>query len=121
MNTNTIRVGLDTTRCAPELRAAVEHGASTLTIYGPRAGRRVVRFRDIEDPDGEGIAAEAELVATLPMGRLLAGQVALETRSELDMMRQATGIEVWVVVSGDLAEQWQPDGGPGGTPVSVAA
>ena len=109
----TIRVGLDTTRCTPALRAAVEHGADTLTITGPRSGRRVVRFRDVEH------AVEAG--ATLPHGRLTYGQVQYECRGALDMMRQATGIEWWLVVSGDLAEQYTPDGGPGGTPVSIAA
>lgn len=109
----TIRVGLDTTRCTPALRAAVEHGAETLTISGPRSGRRLVRFRDV--------AVAGDAVESLPLGRLTVGQWAFEHRSPIDMMVQATGIEWWIVVSGDLAEQYQPDGGPGGTPVSVAA
>lgn len=112
-NLTTIRVGLDTTRCTPALRAAVEHGADTLAITGPSIGRRLVRYRDVPVA---GDAAEA-----LPLGRLAVGQWAFEHRSDLDMMVQATGIEWWIVVSGDLAEQYQPDGGPGGTPVSVAA
>ena len=116
-----LRIGLDTTRASPELRAIVEHGAGTLTLTGPRSGTRLVRFRDIEDPDGEGIAAEEELVGTLPMGRLMAGQVTLETRGPLDMMRQATGIETWLVVRGDLAEQFTPTTDGPGTPIAVAA
>jgi len=119
MNTNTIRVGLDTTRCTPELRAAVEHGAGTLTISGPRSGKRLVRFRDV--PAGSLAEFEAGVLESLPLGRLQVHQWNLEHRCDIDMMRIATGIEAWLVVSGDLAEQWTPDGGPGGTPVSVAA
>lgn len=111
--TNTIRVGLDTTRCTPALRAAVEHGADSMTITGPRAGRRVVRFRDLPDAD--------TAMDFLPLGRIFRHQWEIEDRSDIDMMRQTTGIETWLVVRGDLAEQYQPDGGPGGTPVSVAA
>jgi hypothetical protein len=113
MTTPTIRVGLDTTRCTPALRVAVEHGAGTLTISGPSIGRRVFRYRDV--PTAE------DAVEALPLGRLMRHQWDLEDRHALDMMRVATGIETWLVVRGDLAEQYQPDGGPGGTPVSVAA
>ena len=118
-----IRVGLDTTRCTPELRAAVEHGAGTLTISGPRSGRRLVRFRDVAPADTlDGGYDETPVESLgLPLGRIFRHQWELEDRSDLDMMRQATGIETWLVVRGDLAEQYQPDGGPGGTPVSVAA
>lgn len=115
--TTTLRVGLDTTRCTPALRAAVEHGAETLAITGPSIGRRVVRYRDIPD----AIAVFDGIESVLPLGRLMRHQWDLEDRHALDMMRTATGIETWLVVRGDLAEQYQPDGGPGGTPVSVAA
>ena len=112
-NPPTIRVGLDTTRCTPALRAAVEHGADSMTITGPRSGRRVVRYRDVE--------SLVDAADALPLGRLTAGQWDMSLRSEIDMMRQATGIEWWLVVSGDLAEQYTPGGGPSGTPVSLAA
>lgn len=111
-----LRIGLDTTRASPELRAIVEYGAGTLTITGPRSGTRFVRFRVVSDED-----PWADIEATLPMGRLVAGQVTLESRGPLDMMRQATGIETWLVVTGDLAEQYTPTTDGPGTPAAIAA
>lgn len=38
------------------------------------------------------------------------------------MMRQATGLEWWIVLEGDLAEQHRPGpAGPGGTPIALRA
>lgn len=112
------RIGLDTTRASPELRAIVEYGASTLTLTGPRSGTRLVRFRDVD----KNVDADVDaLEATLPMGRLVAGQVSIEDRGPLDMMRQATGIETWLVVTGNLAEQFTPTTDGPGTPIAVAA
>ena len=101
MDTHSTRVGLDTTRATPALRAAVEHGAGTLTITGPRSGQRLVRFRDM--------GREAALAA---FEGLAPGRVRIETRSDLDMLRRATGIATWLVVEGDLAARApEPDDG----------
>lgn len=115
------RIGLDTSRASPELRAAIERGASTLCIIGRQSGVRLIRYRYLVGENLSIAEAEAKISATLPLGRLVAGQVYLEDRDELDMLRQATGLVRWLVAQGDLTEQWTPGGGPGGTPIAASA
>lgn len=113
-------IGLDTSRATRALRAAAEAGARALRITGPASGERLVRFHSVDAVEPGDLAAAAE--ALLPISRLRAGQWRLERRGELDMMRQATGLEWWLVLEGDLAEQWRPGpAGPGGTPIAARA
>jgi len=113
-------IGLDTTRASRALRAAAEAGARILKLTGPRSGERDVRFHAVDAVGAEALAEAAE--GLLPLGRLRAGQWRLERRGELDMMRQATGLEWWIVLEGDLTEQHRPGpAGPGGTPIALRA
>ena len=119
-----LRIGLDTTRASPELRAIVENYTNHLTITGPHLGTRQIPYWVLAEDDAEAAWAALQAMpndALLPWHRLVAGQVTLETRGPLDMMRQATGIETWLVVRGDLAEQYTPTTDGPGTPIAVAA
>ncbi len=115
-------IGVDATRASRALRAAAEAGARILRISGPASGERSVRFHSVPASGENEEAIGLLLEPLLPLDRLIAGQWRLERRGELDMMRQATGLEWWVVLEGDLTERHQPGpGGPGGTPIAARA